>query len=534
MSNSSKKNKSNNKIINKKSLIVKGNILEKYSHIKNKFNNNQKYLILKKSIKDKYGQIKKKVTNSKKYLRAKNYIKNSYSKTKEYIEISYKFINFRIVPKLLDQTEKLNNKLINEEGNEFWSVLSTSQKWGSGIIWSLVGITSFGIVYISFASIDETIQSTGKLEPTGTTIDVKVPLGGVIKKILVEEGELVKKEQILLELDTTAAKSKLEALDRVKAQIKADSLLSKIQLGENINIENLTTNQKIKLNSLKNEYDSRVNASISSVDQIGFQKDSLLEKIKSQEEVLKIREEILIQLKEVTEIGGLSRIKFAKEKQEVIQLRGQLLSSKADLKRVNAQLSESKNRLLNTIASSKIDFSTKIEENNKQVSQLQNQINETKLTLEYQEIKAPSDGLIFDLKPSAPGFVVNNNSPILKIVPIDDLVARVFVSNRDIGFLKKGQIVKIRLDAYPYNEFGELEGEIESIGSDVLEPDEKYDFFRFPITVKLRETFLSHKEKELPLITGMSLSANIVLRQRPVISIFTEKILPFWSSLEQI
>ena len=531
---SSKKNKSNNKSFIEKFLLFKGNVLEKYSHIKNHFKNSQKYLIIKKSVTEKYCQIKKKVKNNKNYIKAKNYVKNSYSKTKEYIQISYKYINFRIVPKLLDQTEKLNNKIINEEGREFWSVLSTSQKWGSKIIWSLVGVTSFGMIYISFASIDETIQSTGKLEPKGTTIDVKVPMGGVIKKILVEEGELVKKNQNLLELDTTAAKSKLEALDRVKDQIIADTLLSKIQLGEKINIERLTDNQKIKLNSLKNEYDSRINASINSVDQIEFQKDSLLEKIKSQEEVLKIREEILVKLKEVTEIGGLSRIKFAKEKQEVIQLRGQLLSSEADFKRVNAQLSESENRLRNTIASSNIDFTTKIEENNKQVAQLQNQINETKLTLDYQEIKSPSAGLIFDLQPAAPGFVVNSKSPILKVVPIDDLVARIFVSNRDIAFLKKGQIVKIRLDAYPYNEFGELEGEIESIGSDVLEPDEKYEFFRFPITVKLQDEFLSHKGKNLPLITGMSLSANIVLRQRPVISIFTERLLPFWNSLEQI
>ena len=104
-------------------------------------------------------------------------------------------------------------------------------------------------------------------------------------------------------------------------------------------------------------------------------------------------------------------------------------------------------------------------------------MNETMLTLVYQEIKSPVDGIVFDLQPAAPGFVVNSNFPILKIVPIDDLVARVFIPNQNIAFLKKGQKVKIRLDAYPYNEFGELEGEVESIGSDVLEPDEKYQFF---------------------------------------------------------
>ena len=60
------------------------------------------------------------------------------------------------------------------------------------------------------------------------------------------------------------------------------------------------------------------------------------------------------------------------------------------------------------------------------------------------------------MQPAAPGYVVNTELPILKIVPIDDLVARVFVSNRDIAFLKVGQGVKVRVDAYPYNEFGEI------------------------------------------------------------------------------
>ena len=122
----------------------------------------------------------------------------------------------------------------------------------------------------------------------------------------------------------------------------------------------------------------------------------------------------------------------------------------------------------------------------------------------------------------------------MKIVPIDDLVARVFVSNRDIAFLKKDKSVKVRIDAYPYNEFGELSGKIKSIGSDVLEPDNTYNFYRFPVTIRLDEPYLLHKKKQLPLKAGMSLSANIVLRQRPVISLFTERLLPFWNGLEQL
>jgi len=467
------------------------------------------------------------------YLYQKKLIFDQYRK-KEFKRI-YFYINHDLLPKLNKKVDGAVNFLTIEQGEETWSNLESSRKWNKVIIWTFVSFASFGFFWSVIARVDETVQSTGKLEPKGTTIDVKVPIGGVIENILVKEGDLVEKDQILLKLDTTAASAKLEALQRVKSQINADIVLSKIQLGAKENIDNLTTNQKLKLTSLNNEYISRINAAASSVKQIEFQKESILENLKSQQEVLEIREEILKNLKEVTDIGGLSKIKYLKEQQEVIQLRGRVESTKSELEKATETLEEVKNKLNNTIAASKIDFSTKIEENVKQVAQIENQISDTKLTLKYQEIISPLDGIVFDLQPAAPGYVVgSNDKPILKIVPIDDLVARVFISNRDIAFLKKGQKVKIRVDAYPYNEFGEIEGEIYSIGSDVLEPDEKFNFYRFPVTVKMEEPYILHKNKKLPLITGMSLSVNIVLRQRPVISLFTERILPFWSGLEQL
>ncbi len=478
-------------------------------------------------------KISKKVTKSGKKFSVKFYKKsNLFLRNK--LNKLYKFTNFKLVPYLNKKTDLINNKILKEDGREFWNVLSSSRIWSSRIIWTLVGVSTFGIVYVTFASVDETVQTLGKLEPKGKTIKVKVPLGGVIKDILVEEGQLVERDQVLLKLDTTAIVANLKALNRVKSQINADISLSKIQLGEDENVKKLTSNQKIRLSSLNKEYSSRINAARSSVEQIKFQKESINEKIKSQKEILAIREQILLDLKDLIEIGGLSRVKYLKEKQEVIQLRGMILSSKSEFNRISAVLSEAENKLENTIAANKIDFSTKIEENVKQIAQIDKQISEAKLTLNYQSIQSPVDGLVFDLKPEAPGYVVNSNRPILKIVPTDDIVARIFISNKDIAFIKKNQKVKIRVDAYPFNEFGELEGLIESIGSDVLEPDENYNYYRFPVTVKIEEPFIIHKGKRLPLITGMSLQANIVLRQRPVISIFTKRILPMWDSLENL
>ena len=446
----------------------------------------------------------------------------------------YKKIVFNIYPNLKNRTQKIVNLLVREEGSEFWSTLAPSQKWSSRLIITFVGVSTFGILWSFFTMIDDTVQVQGKLEPKGTTIEVKVPLGGVIKRIIVEEGDIVNNEELLLELDTTAVKSKLKALNIIKSQIEADILLSRIQLGEKIEIKELTDNQKIKLKSLQTEYESRINASKNAVEQATYRRNSNIEQLKAIKEVLEIREDVLKNLEYLTEIGGLSKIKYLKEKQEILELRARLIDKQNQIKSSTSLLKESENKLSNTIAATKIDSANKIEENEKQLAQIKNQINEQNLTLSYQEIKSPLNGIVFDLQPAAPGYVVNTNVPILKIVPIDDLVARVFVSNRDIAFLKNEQPVKIRIDAYPYNEFGEMDGKIESIGSDVLEPDSNFNFYRFPVTIKLKEPYLMHKKKKLTLKTGMSLSANIVLRKRPVLSLFTERLLPFWSGLEQL
>tara|TARA_B100000989_G_scaffold293852_1_gene271866 strand:- start:2676 stop:4169 length:1494 start_codon:yes stop_codon:yes gene_type:complete len=479
-------------------------------------------------------QYKKLKSKSITKIKQQKFLINFQQKIKSKFKNRYKSLVHITLPKLQEKTNNFANLLAREEGTEFWSALTPSQKWSGRLIWTFVGVSSFGIIWSLFTVIDDTIQVQGKLEPIGTTIDVKVPLGGVIKKIEVLEGGIVEEDQVLLKLDTTAVKSKLKALKIVQSQIKADILLSKMQLGEDIEVISFTPNQKIKLISLKNEYDSRINAAKNSVEQATIRLNSNIEQIKTLEEVLVIREEVLKNLENLSEIGGLSKVKYLKEQQEVIQLQGRLVNAKNELRTSKSILNEAENKLSNTIAATKIDSATKIEENEKQIAQIQNQINEAKLTLSYQEINSPVKGIVFDLQPAAPGYVVDTQFPILKIVPIDELVARVFVSNRDIAFLKNGQLVKVRVDAYPYNEFGEIIGKIDSIGSDVLEPDQNFNFYRFPVTIKFENPYILHKKIKLPLRTGMSLTANIVLRQRPVISLFTERILPFWSGLEQL
>lgn len=440
----------------------------------------------------------------------------------------------RLLPSLQQVGEELIHRVVDEKGQGQWTALKQSRRWSSKIIWTLVGVAGFGIVWSSFARIDETVQATGKLEPKGTTKDIKAPIGGVVLNILVKDGQSVRAGQVLLEMDTTAVKSKLAALKAVHKRVEADLQLSRGQLGAIVDRRLLSANQVGKLAALRAEYVSRLSAARSGVMQAQSNLDSARYQLKSKRDSLVIREQILRDIAPLTAQGAMARSQFMKEKQEVILLRGEVQSLISNLQRSREALQEARSKLANTEAMTRIDFSSKVEESEKQLAELSSQISETELTLKYQEIKSPANGLVFDLKPTAPGFVVESQVPILKIVPTDNLVARIFVSNRDIGFIRTGQSVNVRVDAYPYNEFGELKGRVQTIGSDVLAPDETYKFFRFPVTVALQRSFLRYRGRDLILRSGMSLTANVVLRQRPVIAIFTQQILPFWDSLERL
>ena len=151
-----------------------------------------------------------------------------------------------------------------------------------------------------------------------------------------------------------------------------------------------------------------------------------------------------------------------------------------------------------------------------EILELQARKTEAKVLLEYKSLKAPVDGLVFDLKPTTSGFVAQSSEPIMKIVPFSKLEADIKIPSSKIGFVKLGMPVEISIDSFPANDFGSLKGEVESIGSDVLESEVSSDQLGpyFPGRIKLDTQTLKLKNgRVLPLQVGMSLKANIKLRR---------------------
>ena len=313
--------------------------------------------------------------------------------------------------------------------------------------------------------------------------------------------------------------------------------------------------------------------------------------MKQGQEGLDIERNILKDIEPLGEEGAVARYQINKQKQSVTDRQNELQQQEAngkidrekqekevqtriaeisrleqEEKRYSLLISQAREKLINTTVITEKDVRDKmadnqkriaeidsqisrvIIDNNKRIAELDSQISQAQQTIKYQKITAPIDGVVFDLK-ARPGFVPQPSQAeaLLKIVPdgcptqIKDaakgcLVAEVDVTNQDIGFVRVGQKTDIRIDSFSYSEYGDIKGEVISIGSDALPPDENHRFYRFPVRVSLSSQELVLKDKStLPLQSGMSVSVNIKVNEnRTVLGLFTDMFNKQVDTLKQV
>jgi len=266
----------------------------------------------------------------------------------------------------------------------------------------------------------------------------------------------------------------------------------------------------------------------------------------SETEILRRRQELAASRSEISNRQG----EVANREAELLKTQAEIDRLKGDQQRITVSIDRAKQQLKNTIDLSAKDIFTKIAdnhqkiaeidsqlarlrlENKKKLDEIESQIQKAKQVLQYQELRAPVDGMVFNLKPNSPGYVVRqiDAEPVLSIVPTDKLVAKIYLTNRDIGQIvdklkkEKELKVEVNVESFPSTEFGTVTGKLTSVGSDVLPPDqqEQRPYYAFPATIELESQSLKVGERKIPLQSGMAINASIKVRNRTVLSIFTE------------
>lgn len=356
--------------------------------------------------------------------------------------------------------------------------LKPAPVWSKALAWTIIGTASFGFFFAIFARIDEVVLATGELQPLGAERPIKAPFGGVVNQILVREGQNVTVGQALLRLDPQVSEKRAETLQT-----------------------------QLQLEQKRFEEESRA---------IQARESSLRERTDGLTRALDTERQIYTNISPLADQGAIQGTELLRQRNRVEQLQSEVAQSRANLQEVQAQLLKMKQESL------------------REISELERQLVEVEDTRSKEVLVAPVDGVIFGLVPSSPGYAATAGETLVKVVPGGVLEAKVFITNRDVGFLEPGMPAQVRVDAFPYTQFGSLPGLLKSVGTLPVEPDAQNPQPRFPAYIQLQRETLSKGGDQYPVSAGQSVQANLVLRDKRVITLLTDAVQKALDSLRAI
>ncbi len=350
------------------------------------------------------------------------------------------------------------------------------------------------LAWANWAELEQITRAPGTVVANSKTQILQSEDGGSIKSIFVQEGDRVRRGDTLLELDQTEADADLEDTLSKKASLQANLRrleaevfdLKKIDMGGlDKKYSVFYDNQKILYQKRK----QKLNDEIAAIDQIA----NLVDK------ELRLNRPLLSG-------GHVSET-------DILKLERQL-----------AELNAKKTNLRNQFFEKAQEEMSKLQSELASVEQVQIK---KKRKLSLNNLKSPADGIIKNIKFNNIGGVIRAGEEVLHIVPVDDsLIIEAKVSPKDIAFLEVGQEVTVKIDAYDYTVFGDLQGQLIYISADTLQNQKQQNEETFyKIKIKTIGNRLSKIEKKkLTIIPGMTTTVEIITGKNTVLSYLTKPV----------
>ncbi|WP_434354075.1 HlyD family efflux transporter periplasmic adaptor subunit [Psychrobacter sp. HD31] len=359
-------------------------------------------------------------------------------------------------------------------------------------IWiALIGIVVL-LIWASFAKIDQVTRAKANVIASARTQQIQAVEGGVLKELLVAEGDDVKSEQMLVILEEERAQAsvansatKVAALEARLARLNAEIFNSPLVFPASVQqYPEYVTNQK----QLYNRRREAINQDVASLEKM----------LVLAREELKMNEPLL-------ENGDISQV-------DVIKLRRQV----AD---IEAEITNKRNKYFEEAQAEKTSAEEELQaerEKFRDVSQV----------LEEKKLFAPTDGKVNNIHITTIGGVVKPGEVIMEILPTSsDLIVEAKVSPVDIANVTERQEATVKLDAYDYSIFGSMKGEVVYISPDTLmeqTPKGEQPYYRVQIRILGAE--FADKSDEIVIKPGMTASVDIKARERTVLSYLTKPI----------
>jgi len=389
------------------------------------------------------------------------------------------------------------------------------------------------IVWASFAEIDEITKGNGKVIPYGQNKTIQNLEGGIVESILVEEGQIVKKGQILLKINNAKSVS-----DSKTNRMKYNELYAKrLRLyaeANSLEFEDIQTDDKDlkkQIELAKKLYESNKIEMLANddsiVNQIEQRKQELKEakaKIRSLTKSLEFVTEEIQMMAPMVKEGVKSKVDFLKLKREANGIKNDIEAAKLSIPRLESAIQEYRNKRI----SSKREFINKFKKELNKVSAELERIKTQQVEFSDQVmrtiVKSPVDGIIQKLFVNTVGGVVKPGEDLIEIVPTNKKIyLEIKIKPSDIAFIHPDAEAMVKVSAYDFAIYGGLVGKVVNISPDTITDDKGNTFYL--IHVKTEKNYLGSKEHPLKITPGMTASVDIATGKKTVLEYILKPIL---------
>lgn len=354
-------------------------------------------------------------------------------------------------------------------------------------LWLCTLIVAIFIIWAAFAEIDEVTRGEGKVVPSSRLQKIQSLEGGIVEELLVSEGQLVKQGEPLLRLDKTRF---LAAYREGKSQ--ASSLLASITRleAEVRDSPTLTFPSDLEIDEKDRLFEQALFAA---------RRNNKQETISGLERHMRIVEDQLSILQPMISSESVSQMELLKVEKELEDLKGKIIEvSNNYMQDAYTELTQKKAEL-NAL--------------NESLVQRQDQLTRTQIT-------SPVRGMVNDILVTTRGGVVQPGEAILYILPIDEqLLIEAKIAPKDIAFLAPGMKAKVKITAYDFSIYGDLEGEVIQISADTIEEEtaQGKEYF-YQILIATQGNNLVKNGKSYPIRPGMIAKVDVLGGKRTVLS----------------
>lgn len=392
---------------------------------------------------------------------------------------------------------------------------------------ALCGLFTIALLWSFLGKVDVVAVGTGKTLPTGNVKVIQAMEIGAVRAIHVHNGQRVKKGQLLIELDPTLAgadeaQATQGLLSARIARARNDALLDHLAgrparfVAPPGTPPEVAQTQNLVISSAIAEYEAeRASLGQSRAERSAELAQSLAE-IEKLQRTLPLIDQQLEARRELSARGHFPKLKVLEYEQlriehlQNIQVQESVAAkARAAIGNIDAQTARLRQSFAKTASS---EMATAEDESSLRGEELRK--SERRRAL--QQLRSPVDGVVQQLAVHTVGGVVQPAEPLMIIVPSDSEVAvEAQILNKDIGFVREGQDVRVKLEAYPFTDYGLIEGVVETISRDAIQ-DEKMGLV-YSARIRLKRSTISIGGREQPIGPGMAVQAEVKTGERRII-----------------